>query len=215
MSTESRRARRQRRRSRAFLGAFAIVVALLAVVGFAGAAVTTVQGPRATRVSVDPDAATRNAGARLIFTTTQSLAEVTPDQVTVSPAAAFTVDTSGRSVGVRFALPLWDDTEYTVTIRDVAGVGGGASTTLTETFATPKLETYILQRGGGGDTVFRTDLEGDAAVPVYTAPQIEDFRATSSHLVISTIDEDDHSHLVVTDQPAASRTAFEPSREDS
>ena len=120
MSTESRRARRQRRRSRAFLGAFAIVVAVLAVVGFAGAAVTTVQGPRATRVSVDPDAATRNAGARLIFTTTQSLAEVTPDQVTVSPAAAFTVDTSGRSVGVRFALPLWDDTEYTVTIRDVA-----------------------------------------------------------------------------------------------
>lgn len=202
MSTESRRARRQRRRSRAFLGAFAIVALLLAVVGFAGAAVTTVQGPRATRVSVDPDAATRNAGARLIFTTTQSLAEVTPDQVTVSPAAAFTVDTSGRSVGVRFALPLWDDTEYTVTIRDVAGVGGAASTTLTETFTTPKLETYILQRGGGdggGDTVFRTDLEGDAAVPVYTAPQIEDFRATSSHLVISTIDEDDHSHLVVTD----------------
>ncbi len=202
MSTESRRARRQRRRSRAFLGAFAIVALLLAVVGFAGAAVTTVQGPRATRVSVDPDAATRNAGARLIFTTTQSLAEVTPDQVTVSPAAAFTVDTSGRSVGVRFALPLWDDTEYTVTIRDVAGVGGAASTTLTETFTTPKLETYILQRGGGdgggGDTVFRTDLEGDAAMPVYTAPQIEDFRATSSHLVISTID-DDHSHLVVTD----------------
>ena len=148
MSTESRRARRQRRRSRAFLGAFAIVALLLAVVGFAGAAVTTVQGPRATRVSVDPDAATRNAGARLIFTTTQSLAEVTPDQVTVNPAAAFTVDTSGRSVGVRFALPLWDDTEYTVTIRDVAGVGGGASTTLTETFTTPKLETYILQRGG-------------------------------------------------------------------
>ncbi|MFN8087272.1 MAG: hypothetical protein U0Q04_10035, partial [Microbacterium sp.] len=70
MSTESRRARRQRRRSRAFLGAFAIVALLLAVVGFAGAAVTTVQGPRATRVSVDPDAATRNAGARLIFTTT-------------------------------------------------------------------------------------------------------------------------------------------------
>ncbi|MBN9177437.1 MAG: hypothetical protein J0I43_08750 [Microbacterium sp.] len=201
-STDSRRTRRQRQRARAFLGAFAIVVALLAVVGFAGAAVTTVQGPRATRVSVDPDAATRNAGARVIFTTTQSLAEVNPDQVTVTPAAAFTVDTSGRSVGVRFALPLWDDTAYTVTIRDVAGAGGAASTTLTETFTTPKLQTYILQRGGadgGADTVFRTDLEGDAAVPVYTAPQIEDFRATSSHLVISTIDDDDHSHLVVTD----------------
>ncbi|GAA1642933.1 hypothetical protein [Microbacterium flavum] len=203
-----RRQQRRRRRSRAFLGAFAIVVAVLAVIGLAGAAVTTAQGPRATRVSVDPDAASRNAGSRVIFTTTQSLADVTPDQVTVTPATSFTVDTSGRSVGVRFALPLWDDTQYTVTITDVVGVGGAASTTLSESFTTPKLQTYILQRGNegaGGDTVFQTDLEGDAAVPVFTAPQIEDFRATSSHLVISTIDDDGHSHLTVTDLDGGSQ----------
>jgi NaMN:DMB phosphoribosyltransferase len=44
----------RRRRSRAFLAGFAIVVAALAVVGLAGAAVTVAQGPRVTRVSVDP-----------------------------------------------------------------------------------------------------------------------------------------------------------------
>ena len=201
MSTDAgtRRARTRRRRSRAFLVAFAAVIAVLGIVGLAGAAVTTAQGPRVTRVSVDPDAAVSAAGSRLIFTTTQSLAEVSPDQVSVSPATAFTVDTSGRSVGVRFAMPLWDDTEYTVTIADVTGVGGGASTTITKSFLTPPLQSYILQRGSDGDTIFRTDLAGDAAVPVFTDPQIEDFRATAGYLVVSTMDADGHSHLVVTD----------------
>lgn len=206
MSTEgaTRRGRSRRRRSRAFLGAFAAVAALLAVVGLVGAAVTTAQGPRVTRVSVDPEAATTASGSRIIFTTTQSLAEVTDDQVTVTPAADFTVDTSGRSVGVRFALPLWDDTEYTVTIAGLTGVGGGTATSVSHTFDTPKLQTFLLQRGAGdgdgdGDTIFRTDLDGDAAVPVFSDPQIEDFRATANHLVVSTIDDDGLSHLVVTD----------------
>lgn len=201
MSTEAgtRRERTRKRRSRAFIGGFAVVIAVLAVVGLAGAAVSTAQGPRVTRVSVDPDAAVNNAGSRIIFTTTQSLAEVTPDQVSVTPATPFTVDTSGRSVGIRFALPLWDDTEYTVKIADVEGVGGGASTTITKSFLTPQLQSFILQRGQDGDTVFTTDLVGDAAVPVFTDPQIEDFRATASHLVISTLDDDGNSHLIVTD----------------
>ena len=65
MSTEVRTRREQarRRRSRAFLGAFGLVVAVLGVVGLAGAAVTTAQGPRVTHVSVDPDAAVTAAGA--------------------------------------------------------------------------------------------------------------------------------------------------------
>jgi len=207
MSTDAstRRGRTRRRRSRAFLTAFAAVVGLLAVVGLVGAAVTTAQGPRVTRVSVDPEAATTASGSRIIFTTTQSLAEVTADQVTVTPAADFTVDTSGRSVGVRFALPLWDDTEYTVTIAGLTGVGGGAATTVEHSFVTPKLQTFLLQRGEAGDTVFRTDLEGDAAAPVFTDPQIEDFRATAGHLVVSTIDDDGLSHLIVTDLDGGNR----------
>ncbi len=134
MSTEAltRREQARRRRSRAFLGAFALVVAVLGVVGLAGAAVTTAQGPRVTHVSVDPDAAITAAGSRMIFTTTQSLAEVDPAQVTVTPAADFTVDTSGRSVGVRFTQPLWDDTAYTVTIDGLTGVGGGPAASVRE-----------------------------------------------------------------------------------
>lgn len=199
MSTDrpTRRSNARQRRSRAFATSFAVVVGVLAVVGLGGAALTTAQGPRVTQVQIDGDAAVTASGSRILFTTTQSLAEVTPEQVTVSPAAEFTVDTAGRTVGVRFALPLWDDTEYTVTIADVAGVGGGPTATITDTFTTPALQVYLLQRGTEEDTIFRTELAGDA-IPVFTAPHIEDFRATSGHLVIATHDDEDLSQLIVT-----------------
>ena len=201
MSTEpsTRRSRGRRRRGRAFAGAFAVVVAVLAVIGLAGAAASVAQGPRVTAVQVDPAAAAEASGARLIVTTTQSLAEVDPSQVTVTPATPFAVDTAGRSVGIRFALPLWDDTEYTVEIDDVTSLGGGPTATIIETFRTPPAEIELLQRGADGDTIFRTDLAGENAVAVFTHPHIEDYRATSTHLVVSVRTDDDRAGLIMTD----------------
>jgi hypothetical protein len=181
-----------------FVGTFAIVAGVLAVIGLAGAAASVAQGPRATSVQVDPAAAAAASGSRLIVTTSQSLAEVDPSQVTVTPATPFTVDTSGRSVGVRFTLPLFDDTEYTVTFADVQGVGGSPAATFTETFRTPAMELFLLQRTTSGDTIYRTDLSGEEAVPVFRNDHIEDFRATSSHLVVSVL-ADEVSELIVTD----------------
>lgn len=202
MSTDlsSRRGKSRHRRSRAFVGAFAVVVAVLGAIGLGGAALTTVQGPRVTATQFDPDAAVNSSGSRMIFTTTQSLNEVDPSQVTVTPATEVTVDTAGRSVGLRFARPLWDDTTYTVRIDGVSGLGGGPSATIEYRVTTPPLEVYILERAEGGeDTIFRSDLAGDAAVPVFRHAHIEDFRATASHLVVATADDDGHSHLIVTD----------------
>ena len=204
MNTErgrsTRRSQSRHRRSRAFVGTFAIVVAALAVFGLAGAAASVAQGPRVTQVSVDPQAAAAASGSRLIVTTTQSLADVDPSQVTITPETPFEVDTSGRSVGVRFTLPLWDDTEYTVTVDDVASLGGGPTATISETFRTPPAETYLLQRGAdGGDMIYRTDLTGQNAVPVFRHPHIEDFRATGEHLVVSVRTDDDQAGLIVTD----------------
>jgi len=170
------------------------------VVGLGGAAATVAQGPRVTESYVDAAAAAAASGSRLIVTTTQSLADVDPSQVTITPATPFAVDTSGRSVGVRFTLPLWDDTEYTVRIDDVASLGGGPTATITETFRTPPAEVFLLQRGtNGGDLIYRTDLAGQNAVPVFRHPHIEDFRATSEHLVVSVRTDDDEAGLIVTD----------------
>jgi hypothetical protein len=200
MSTDSRRARTRRRRGRGFVLAFVGVLAALAVVAVLGAAATVAQGPRLTDAQVDPAAAASASGARLILTTTQSLSEVDAAQVEVEPAAPFTVDTSGRAVGVRFTLPLRDDTPYTVRVRDVRGVGGGPAAELTETFRTPALSVFALRRGGAdGDAIVRSALDGGDAETVFTHPHIEDFRATAAHLVVSVRTDDDVAALLVAD----------------
>lgn len=195
----TRRGRSRRRRGRAFAVGFATVVGVLAVVALGGAALTSALGPRVTDVQVDAGAAATASGSRIIITTTQSLTEVAAEQVTVTPATDFSVDTSGRSIGVRFTLPLWDETEYTVRIEGVRGIGGGPDATIEESFTTPALEVFLLQRGDEGDTIFRTDLTGEAAVPVFTHERIEDFRATAGHLVVATVDDTERSQLIVTD----------------
>jgi hypothetical protein len=203
MSTEpaprSRRASSRRRRGRAFAVTLVAVVAVLGVLGVGGAVASSVQGPRVTAVQVDPQAAVAASGSRLIVTTNQSLQKISPSQVQITPAAQFTVDTAGRSAGVRFTLPLHEDTRYTVRVRDVAGLGGGPATTITETFRTPRLSLYLLRRGAGTDTIYRTNLASDALTPVYTHSHIEDFRATSDHLVVSVLDAHQHGQLLVTD----------------
>lgn len=178
---------------------FAAVLGVLVVIGAGAGLAGALQGPRMTDVQFDPDAAVSASGSRLILTTTQSLQEVQPEQVTITPASDVTVETSGRSVGIRFALPLRDDTEYTVQIADVQAVGSDVTSTLTETFRTPALEIYLLQRGDETDTVFRTGLDGENAVPVFEHPHIEDYRATPQHLVMSVRDDNGESQLIVTD----------------
>lgn len=217
MSTDSRRARgrdadagatprvdrrrdRRRPRTRRFAGPLVAVVAALALVATGGAVLTTVQGPRATAVRVDPQAAVESAGSRVIVTTTQSLVDVDPAQVTVEPAADFTVDTSGRQIGIRFTLPLRDATDYRIRIDGVQGLGGGPAATIEQEFTTPALEVFVLQRGGVGedDTIFRTSLAGDDAVPVFEHEHIEDFRATATHLAIVSEDGAGDSTIIVT-----------------
>jgi hypothetical protein len=201
MSTDraGRRAQARRRRGRIFLGTFAAVLGVLAVLGLAGAAVSNTQGPRATSVQVDPRAAVEASGSRLIVTTNQSLEKLKTEQVEVTPATPFTIDTSGRSAGVRFTLPLHDDTAYTVRLKDVAGLGGGPATTITESFRTPSLSVYFLRRGGDGDTIYRSGLGDAAPTAVFHNDHIEDFRVTSSHIVVSVLDSDQKGHLLVTD----------------
>lgn len=202
MSTErpaaTRAARSRTRRGRVFVITFAVVVAIFGVLALGGAAATVAQGPRVTSVQVDPAASVAASGSRLIVTTSQSLAPLDASQVTVSPATPFTVDTSGRSLGVRFSLPLHDETEYTLSFTDVEGLGGGPAASFDYSFTTPAIETYMLQRTSSGDTIFRTDLTGEEATPVFRGEHIEDFRATSNHLVVSVL-TDGVAQLIVTD----------------
>lgn len=180
-----------------FLLALGAVLGILVLVGAGLGVVSLTQGPRITEVQVDPAEAIETSGSRVILTANQSLATIDESQVTVEPTAPFTLDAAGRGIGIRFTVPLDDDTKYTVSVADAVGAGGGPSTTLTTSFTTPASSIFLLRRDvDGKDTIFRTDLTGESAVPVFAAEKINDFRATSTQLVVS-VEEDEGSKLLV------------------
>ncbi|WP_255305032.1 Ig-like domain-containing protein [Microbacterium sp. 3J1] len=184
-------------RNRRFLLALGAVLGILVLVGAGLGAVSLTQGPRITEVQVDPAEAIETSGSRVILTANQSLAAIDESQVTVEPSAPFTLDAAGRGIGIRFTVPLDDDTKYTVSVADAVGAGGGPSATLTTSFTTPASNIFLLRRDvDKKDTIFRTDLTGESAVPVFAAGKINDFRATSSQLVVS-VEEDEGSKLIV------------------
>lgn len=184
------------RRSGRFTLTIAAVVAVLALVGGALAVFSLTQGPRLSEVQVDPAEAIVLSGSRVILTANQPLEAIDAEQVTVTPEIPFTVDATGRNVGVRFTVPLDDATEYTVTVAQVTGIGGGPASDLTTTFTTPASEVFLLQRSAGDDTIFRTELGGDQAVPVFTHERINDFRETGDQLVV-VVEEGDASKVLV------------------
>lgn len=179
------------------------LLAVLGVLVLAGGVLTAVsllQGPRVVGVQSDPAQALEASGSRVVLTTNAPLAAIDPAQVTVEPAAAFTLDASGRDIGVRFAVPLDDSTTYTITVADAARAGGGPASDLTTSFTTPEASIFLLQRGADteedvDDTIFRTGLGGEGT-PVFRHPRITDFRATQAAL-IALVEEDDTSKLIV------------------
>ncbi|WP_251050600.1 MULTISPECIES: hypothetical protein [unclassified Microbacterium] len=186
--------------SRRFLLTLAAVLGVLVLVGTGLGVVSLLQGPRLSEVQVDPAQAIESSGSRVILTANQALDDIAAEQVTVEPAVPFTVDASGRGVGIRFTVPLDDSTKYTVRVAGVAGVGGGPSTDLTTSFTTPDSQIFLLRRDAAeADTIFRTDLSGEEAVPVFSADKINDFRATSNALVVA-VETDDGSRLLVMDR---------------
>ncbi|WP_295011875.1 hypothetical protein [uncultured Microbacterium sp.] len=188
---------RRKRRFPLIVGAV-VGVLVLVVAGFGVASL--LQGPRVTGVKIDAQTAIDASGARMILTASEPLAKISADQVSVSPAVPFTVDTAGRHLGVRFTVPLDDDTQYTVTVKDATGTDRQRTGTLSASFRTPKSTIFLLQRNADGDDkIFLTDLGGKSAVPVFQHTKIDDFRATADDLVVST-EKDGTSQLLVMDR---------------
>lgn len=175
----------------------AVVAVLVVVVGGLGA-VSLFQGPRVSQVHVDEAEAIEVSGSRVIITANQSLQKIDASQVTVDPAVPFTVDAAGRSIGIRFTVPLDDTTEYTIDVDGATGTGGGPASDLSTTFTTPAAKIFLLNRSDEDDSIFRTDLGGENAVPVFTHARINDYRSTTTRLVVA-VEEGDQSQILVMD----------------
>ncbi|MGO2050840.1 MAG: hypothetical protein ACTH2E_10300, partial [Microbacterium sp.] len=97
-------------KNRRFLYTILAVVGVLVVVVAGLSVVSLFQGPRVSEVQVDAAEAIQVSGSRVILTANQSLQEIDESQVSVEPAAPFTIDAAGRNVGIRFTVPLDDAT---------------------------------------------------------------------------------------------------------
>lgn len=193
---------------RRFLTTILLVVGILAVIVAGLSAVSLFQGPRISHVQVDAAEAIEASGSRVILTANQALQQIDESQVTVDPAVPFSVDASGRNIGIRFTVPLDDATEYTVKVADVTGSGGGPASDLQTAFTTPAAEIFLLNRTDEDDSIFRTDLTGEQAVPVFTSPRINDYRATSTALVVA-VEDDDGSRILVMDRDGKNERELE------
>lgn len=187
-------------KDRRFLYTLVAIAGVLAVVITGLSVVSLLQGPRLSEVQVNPSEAIETSGSRVILTANQALADIDPAQVSIEPAVPFTVDAAGRGIGIRFTVPLDDATEYSVRVADVTGSGGGPASDLQTSFTTPASEIFLLQRTAeGDDAIFRTDLTGERAVPVFSHPRINDYRATPTRLVV-TVEDEDGSKILVMDR---------------
>lgn len=193
--------------NRRFLIALWSVLGILALVVAGLGVVSVTQGPRLSQVQVDPMQAIESTGSRVILTANQSLDPIDPEQVTVEPAVPFSVDANGRSIGVRFAVPLDDDTQYRVAVAGVTAIGGGPSSDLETTFTTPASQLFLLQRTADDDTIFATDIAGDAT-PVFTHPRIDDYRAASGVLVVA-VEEQEGSRLIAMNRDGSDQRDLE------
>ncbi|CAD6011178.1 hypothetical protein [Agreia sp. COWG] len=178
------------------------VVSLLAA-GLVAANLT--QGPQLTSAQINVNTAVDRAGQRLLLTTNEQLNPVTPEQVTVSPAAAATATVNGSSIDLQFTGILSYNTSYTVSVADVASISAGATSTLSYTFTTANPTVYFLAPAtsttgadsGLSDAVLAAPVGGGEPKAVYSAPRIRQFVAFPDALVVDTVNDDGTDALTI------------------
>ncbi|TFD68044.1 hypothetical protein [Cryobacterium ruanii] len=171
----------------------ALVAACLALV-----AVNLGSGPRLTAVDVDTTAVVSSANARLVLATNRQLVDVTPEQVSIEPAASFHVTTSANSVVIVFPQPLAYNTDYSVSVRGITGSAIDRESTLSAKFSTSEPSLYYVSRAApstdagarAADRILRTTTGSTETDVVFTTPNIQDFVPIGSELAVVTVTSD-------------------------
>jgi hypothetical protein len=192
---------------RSFRRTLAALLVGLLVVCLGLVAVNVLNGPRLTGASVDTSAVVTKANQRLVLETNQQLAEVSPEQVTVTPASAVQVQTTNDTVVIVFSQPLDYDTEYTVGVTGVTGPFPDRVSTLSTSFHTGESPLYVLSRAPAlptdttkaPDRVVRTTIGSAETTEVFTAPYIQSFVPVGDELVVVTLADDLSSRLNLVD----------------
>jgi hypothetical protein len=157
----------------------ALLCAGFAVLGYA-------QGPKLSSAQIDIDQVTTRSGQQLRLFANQPLAEVKAADVTITPAAEFSVTTSGAIVAVEFEQPLFYAADYVVTVEGVRSKFDDQASTLKYEFTTGSPPLYYLDRGETTDEIVRTEVKGNERSVVYSAPRIQEFVLLGATAAVST-----------------------------
>ncbi|MGW8429701.1 hypothetical protein ACWGJ9_01120 [Curtobacterium citreum] len=187
---------RFRRRLVASLTVFVLVGAAAAVIG-------AQQGPRLREVTYDPSGLVSRPAQRVILTANQALQRVSAGDVTVTPAAAHTVTSSGNTIAVEFAGPLAYDRSYEIAVAGVRAPGQPATSELRTTIRTGSTDVLALvpatsrtsgtsgtsgtsstAGSAGKDRIVRRSLDAGGATTVYQAADITEYARLGRSLVV-------------------------------
>jgi hypothetical protein len=164
---------------------------LLAAAGLTAA--NTFQGPRLLDAQIDPEGAVEGIGERLVLRVDQNLANVTDDQVTVTPSVPVELTSEGAALSLGFGDNLRYATTYEI-IATVRSAATGASSTLTYSFRTPDSAFYVLQRAALGadarapDQIVRGLIGSREQLVVRNQPFIEEYAVADPVIAVVTSD---------------------------
>ena len=150
-------------------------------------ALGTVQGPKLSNVQLDV-ARTSTQQVRLIAN--QAVAPVAESQVEVSPAAPFSVETTGNVIAVVFSQQLDYKTRYTVTVSGVRSPARDSASTFESTFRTADASVYYLERGDDADRIYTSGITPAERRLVYEADTIMEFAVVGKVLAVVTRNAD-------------------------
>jgi hypothetical protein len=163
---------------------------LLAALGLTVA--NSVQGPRLLEAQINPAAAVEGAGERLVLRVDQTVADLTADQVTVSPTVPVEPTSDRAALTLRFGDSLKYGTTYQI-VAQVRSATTGASSTLTYSFRTPDGAFYALQRAASGadapDQIVRKSIDSTEQLVVRSQPRIEQYAVADPTIAVVTSDD--------------------------
>ena len=182
---------------RSFRRLFGTLVVSLLVLCAVFLGLGLLQGPKLSSAQLDVTRAIDQPGQLLRLFGNQAVASVDAAQVTITPAAPFTVETSGEVVALAFSERLRYNTEYTVTVADVTSTTDDRGSTWNYAFATSAPPLFYLDRGAETDEIIRTGLSGNERTVVWSAPRIQDFAVMGQALAVVTLTDRQTSELAL------------------
>lgn len=182
------------------------ITIILSILIISLAAALVISGPRIRKADYDVRQLTEYSNQTIILRANQPLNNVEPSQISIEPAADFSVNTTGDNVIIQLKERLKYQTHYTVTARNLSNSKNQQSN-YTTAFTTPDLEYYYLKRGEQQDEEKQVDtiIDSKTSKSVYEADYIFDFDVVGPNLAIIT-GENRNNELLLLNAKSSKKT---------